>query len=72
MSDKPFTYPSADRRRCYWLVRDCLKERGPCSTKCPDFISVARADRIKKERMNHIIERAIRRESNKLIIETVK
>jgi len=61
MRDKPFTYQRANRRRCYWLVRDCIQGRSPCSTKCPDYLSVAGADRIKREKMSHITERAARR-----------
>jgi len=43
-------YPHPNRRKCYWLCRDCLKGRSQCSTKCPDYLSVAQAERTKREK----------------------
>ena len=45
-------YRQPNRRKCYWLCKGCLKhhEHG-CSTKCPDYLSVAQAKAMIKERM---------------------
>jgi hypothetical protein len=43
-------YRRPNRRKCYWLCGECLKgHTHRCSTKCPDYLSVARAERIKRE-----------------------
>jgi hypothetical protein len=62
---KEIVYQRPNRRKCYWLLRDCLKGHNQCSTRCPDYISVARAERIRKEKLAHIIEKNIRREMSK-------
>ncbi len=43
-------YKRPNRRQCYWLCKDCLRGRNKCSTACPDYLSVARADRAKRQR----------------------
>gem|GEM_PF-5980335 len=43
-------YKRPNRRKCYWLCRDCLKGHNQCSTRCPDYVSVARAERAIKEK----------------------
>ncbi|MBI2851971.1 MAG: hypothetical protein HYX84_02540 [Chloroflexi bacterium] len=44
------TYKRPNRRKCYWFFRDCLKGKSRCSTKCPDYLSIAQAERMKRER----------------------
>ena len=41
-------YPCPNQRKCYWLLRDCLKGRQGCSTRCPDYLSVAQERRIRR------------------------
>jgi len=44
-------YRQANRRKCYWLCQDCLKgHKHRCSIKCPDYLSVARAAQIIREK----------------------
>ncbi len=48
--DYGLTYKRPNRRKCYWLCPDCLKGRkGECSYQCPDYISIARAERIRRD-----------------------
>jgi len=43
-------YPCKNTRKCYWLCGECLKGHSRrCSPKCADYLSVARAERIKRE-----------------------
>jgi hypothetical protein len=56
-------YSRPNRRRCYWLCRDCLKGRSQCSTKCPDYVSVAQAERTKREKDNAVMELSVIRDS---------
>ena len=56
-----YLYRRPNRRKCYWLCRECLKGHSHrCSPKCPDYLSIARAERIKREEMNNAyqVERA--------------
>ena len=57
------TYPLPNHRRCYWLIRDCLKgHETPCKpSKCPDCVSVARAKRERDAKERKRIERLTRR-----------
>jgi len=50
MTAESVIYQRPNRRKCYWLCRDCLKGQSQCSTKCPDYLSVAEAKRIKREK----------------------
>ncbi|MDO8691251.1 MAG: hypothetical protein Q7R39_14790, partial [Dehalococcoidia bacterium] len=61
--DNMITYPLANRRRCYWLVRDCLKgHETPCKpSKCADYVSVARAKRERDAKERKRIEQMARR-----------
>ena len=45
-------YPRPNRRKCYWLCRDCIKGHTQCSTRCPDYVSVARAEKARREKQN--------------------
>ena len=38
-------YKQANRRKCYWLVKECILGKNPCSYRCPSYISVAQADK---------------------------
>ncbi len=52
-------YPKANRRKCYWLCPDCLKGHKRCSINCPDYLSVAQAQRQIKERQERILEKEV-------------
>ncbi len=56
-------YKSPNRRKCYWLCPDCLKRRSPCSTRCPDYLSVAQAERTKWEKDNAVMGLSVIRDS---------
>jgi hypothetical protein len=44
-------YKCANTRKCYWLcLRECLKKHDKCSTKCPDYLSVATVKRLVREK----------------------
>ena len=38
-------YKQANRRKCYWLIEDCLLGKSHCSYTCLSYISVAQADK---------------------------
>jgi len=42
------TYRCPNSRKCYWLCRDCLKGHSQCSPKCPDYLSRAKAKKLKE------------------------
>jgi len=43
-------YKCANTRKCYWLcLQECLKGHDSCSTKCPDYLSVATVKRLARE-----------------------
>ena len=51
------TYKESNRRKCYWRLLtsihwECLKGHlyPECSVRCADYLSVAQADRMIKER----------------------
>jgi hypothetical protein len=46
MNDLVYPYPN--RRKCYWLVQECLRGHNKCSTRCADYMSVAEAEREKR------------------------
>jgi hypothetical protein len=44
-----YLYRRPNRRKCYWLCRDCLKGHSHrCSPKCPDYLSIAKAKKQKR------------------------
>ena len=49
MLEKNFPYyKQPNRRKCYWMLKECLKGKSPCSYACPGYLSVAQADRQRK------------------------
>ncbi len=45
------TYRQPNRRKCYWLCNGCLKgHEHRCSTKCHDYLSVAQAEIMIREK----------------------
>jgi hypothetical protein len=62
---KEIVYLRPNRLKCYWLLVDCLRGHSQCSKKCPDYVSVARAERIRREKLGLIIEKNVRGEISK-------
>jgi hypothetical protein len=54
-------YPKANRRKCYFNCLGCLKGHGSCYEKnnCPDYVSVAQADRTIKEKRTEYEEQVM-------------
>ena len=47
-------YRRTNRRKCYWLCRECLKGHNHrCSPKCSDYLSVARAEKELERRRSY-------------------
>ena len=51
---KDIVYPRPNRRKRYWLCRDCIKGRNPCSIKCPDYVSLAEAAKAERARKENL------------------
>jgi hypothetical protein len=49
-------YKQPNRRKCYyWLVKECLLGKSPCSYSCPGYLSVAQAEKKRQERLKEKI-----------------
>jgi len=47
--DMEIVYKYPNTRKCYWLCQDCLKGHAyRCSPKCPDYLSRARAKKLRE------------------------
>ena len=48
LNQQDIHYKQPNRRKCYWMVQECLKGKSPCSYSCPGYLSVAQAERQRK------------------------
>lgn len=45
LKDERTYYKQPNRRKCYWLIKECVLGKSPCSYACPGYLSVAQADK---------------------------